>query len=133
MPNSPTTVIWRNLPVGSVLRLQANGSVEDYELPVKIKLNGAAHGGFEVDDLNPGPATIDIDATLQRWNIAPTIIVMTELQDPITLTASVVNGSQVVDVPDGTGGTIPAQAQWQSSRSAGSLFEVAIFARSVTS
>src|SRR5690348_3149109 len=119
MPNSPTTVIWRNLPVGTILQLQANGSVTDYELPVKVKVNGVAQAGFEVDDLNPGPATINVDAAQQRWNIAPTIIVMTDLQNPITLTASALLNGAVVDVPDGTGGTIPAQAHWDSSKTAG--------------
>lgn len=132
MANSPSTVIWRRIPVGSKIRLQSDGSVENYELPVIIKLNKVKQTGLEVDDLNPGPAEIPITATKQRWDLAPVILVMATLNKPITLKAAVVDTSgNPVSVSDGAGNMVPAEAQWQSDTKSGSMVDnLAILVRS---
>lgn len=132
MPNSPTTVIWRNIPAGSTIRLQADGSPDDYELPVLIKLNRRLQAGLEVENLNPGPAEIEITAAGQKWDLAPTIIVVNALETPITLKASVVGSDgEPVSTSDGAGGTVPAEAQWESPVESGSMLDnVAILVRS---
>lgn len=133
MPNSPTTVMWRDVPAGSVLRLQSDGSLDDYELPVSMTLNKAPQPGLEGEDLNPGPAEIPLGGPNQRWNLSPTIIVMTSLKDPITLTASVLKDGQVVKVPAANGKTKPAEATWRSAKNSGSMLDIRLFVRTVTS
>lgn len=132
MANSPNTVIWRNIPAGSTIRLQSDGNSQNYELPVIVKLNKQPQTGLEVEELNPGPAEIAVTAAGQRWDLAPTIIVINKLTTAVTLKASVVDASGTpVEVSDGAGGKVPAEAEWKSPTASGSMLDnIAILVRS---
>lgn len=123
-------VFWTGVPAGSTFKLQCDGKKSDYDFVVLVSLNGSPKPNIEIDDVNPGPAKQPIQKK-QKWIISPTLIVMKKLTKAITLTASVVDkNKQPVQVPDGNGGQIPAEAQWKSGKAAGSTLEVTILIKS---
>lgn len=129
-----TTIIWTSVPLGSRLQLRCDGDKDDFDVSALVTLNGQPRPNLEKDDISPGPATIAIDATKQRWEVLPSLIVMTALATPLTLQAQIVNPfGTVINVPDGNGNQIPAKAQWQSPTTEGALLEIAIHIRSVKS
>jgi hypothetical protein len=130
MPDD-SVVMWTEIPVGSRFKLQCDGRKSDYDFSALVGLNDQPQPNIEIGDVDPGPAVIPIDENDQRWDIAPTLIVMRKLTKAITLKASVVDKhGNVVQVPSGTGKKIPAQAEWKSGTTAGSTLEVSILLNS---
>ena len=126
------TVIWSSVPVGSKIKLQVAGDKRTYDFVAIVTLNGSAHPSLEIGDVDPGPAIVAVDAVKQRWAFAPTLIVTSDIDTPIVFKAWLEDGGGgVVQVPDGAGGTTPAQAQWSSGTTGGSTLEVKIFVRAV--
>lgn len=126
-------VIWTSVPVGSVFKLQANGNCNSYDVSAIVSMNGEARPNLEHDQICPGPATIHIDGTRQRWSIRPALITMNPLTNPIVLRASLEDAAgNVVQVPNGMGGTEPAMCEWPSGTTPGSTLELTINVRSVT-
>lgn len=124
-------VTWTEIPVGSKFKLTCDGKKDDYDFVALVTLNGDPRPNIEIDEVNPGPAVLAIDKKSQQWDIAPTLIVAKKLTKAITMKARVEDkDGKVVQVPDGNGQQIPAQAEWKSGKTAGSTLEVAIFLNS---
>lgn len=126
-------VIWTSVPVGSIFKLQATGDCGSCDVSALVSMNGAPRANLENNDICPGPATIAVDGPRQRWTIKPTLIAMNRLPQPVGLRASIEDAAgNVVDVPNGTGGTEPAMCEWQSGTTPGSTLDITINVRSVT-
>jgi len=120
-------VSWSGVPARSTFKLQCDGSRMTYDCSALVTVNDEPRPNIEHEEVNPGPARRQIEAA-ERWEVAPTLIVMNNLNNAITVKAWVEDrNGNVVQVPDGSGNTVPAQASWTSGRSAGSTLEVAIF------
>ena len=119
-------VLWTGVPAGSTFKLQCDGKKSDYDFVALVSENGAPEPNIEIDDVNPGPARQPLQKN-EKWVISPTLIVTKKLTKAVTLAASIVDGNdQPVQVPDGSGGQIPAEMQWKSGKAAGSTLEVSI-------
>ena len=110
-------VMWTNVPAGSTFKLKCDGSKTTYDFVALVSKNGLPEPNIEIDEVNPGPAKRDI-AKKDKWIISPTVIVTKKLTKAITLSASVEKDGKVVLVPDGSGGKMPAQEDWQSGKTA---------------
>lgn len=123
-------VFWTGVPAGSTFKLRCDGKKGTYDFVALVSENGTPEPSIEIDDVNPGPAKQVMDKN-QKWIISPTLIVMNKLTKAVTLTASIVGkNDQPVQVPDGNGNQIPAEAEWQSGKAAGSTLEVSILIKS---
>lgn len=134
MPPCGALVIWTSVPVGSKFLLESDGDCGTYDVSALVSMNGSPFPNLEHADICRGTAAIDIDGKSQRWTIEITLIVMNKLSKGVNLEARIEDAAgNVIQVPDGTGGTEPALCQWQSGTSAGSSLEIVINVRSVKS
>ena len=127
-------VRWTAIPVGSRFILETQGDDNLFHATATVALNGAAQPNLEHDAIVGGTAILDIDATKQKWTIEPVVILTGNASPPIQLFAKVVDASGApVQVPDGAGGRRPAECDWQTGTTAGSMLAIQIQLRSVLS
>jgi hypothetical protein len=127
-----TAVVWTSVPVGSIFKLQCIGDGNTFDVSAFVSMNDDPQPSLEHDDIVPGPASVEITGKKQRWDIAPTLIVVSPLTKGIVMKAWLEDAAgNIVQVPDGNGGQEPAQCEWTTAKTAGTTLEILITIRSV--
>lgn len=110
-------IFWRPVPVGSVVKVQAAGDQNKFNVVSRVGRNGVSemppllHG-----DIFPGPAVVNVHDG-DRISLDVTLVLFDDVEDPVTLTIQAEDESgNVLEVPDENGDPMDAKCEWQISQ-----------------
>lgn len=107
-----TLVIWRPVPAGSIVKAQASGNDNKFNVTIGINRNGTAESPWRHDDLVPGPAETTFEAG-DRLVLNPVIVLFDDDDDGVTLEVWIEDPEgNPVEVRASGGTTAEAKCSW---------------------